>query len=90
MHLIFNLINPWRKLSLVQVGECKNKLSHLITLYMLWFDKMLHVLKTLANGEVSFLSNSNFDGQLEVIGTRNLILSLPIKETFKYLIIDTK
>ena len=75
---------------MVQVGECKNKLSHLITLYMLWFDKMLHVLKTLANGEVSFLSNSNFDGQLEVIGTRNLILSLPIKETFKYLIIDTK
>ena len=51
---------------------------------MLWFNKKLHVLKTLVNGEVSFLSNSNFDGQVEVIGTRNLVLSLPIKETFSY------
>ena len=53
---------------------------------MLWFNKMLHVLKTLVNGKVSFLSNSNFNGQEEVMGTRNLVLSLPIKETFSYLI----
>ena len=53
---------------------------------MLWFNKMLHVLKTLVNGKVSFLSNSNFNGQEEVMGTRNLVLSLPIKETFGYLI----
>ena len=53
---------------------------------MLWFSKKLHVLKTLVKGEVSFLSNSNFDGQLEVIDTRNLVISLPIKETFSYLI----
>ena len=59
-----------------QVGECKNKLFHLITLYMLWFDKMLHVLKTLVNGEVSFLSN--------------LVLSLLIKETFSYPITNTE
>ena len=51
---------------------------------MLWFNKMLHVLKTLVNGEVSFLSNSNFDGQVEIIDTRNVVLSLPIKETFSY------
>ena len=57
---------------------------------MLWFNKMLHVLKTLVNGEVSFLSNSNFDGQVEVIDTRNLIPSLPIKETFSNLITYTK
>ena len=57
---------------------------------MLWFNKMLHVLKTLVNGEVSFLSNSNFDGQVEVIDTRNLISSLPIKETFSNLITYTK
>jgi len=51
---------------------------------MLWFNKKLHVLQTLVNGEVSFLSNSNFDGQVEVIDTRNLVISLPIKETFSY------
>ena len=51
---------------------------------MLLFNKMLHVLKTLVNGEVSFLSNSNFDGQVEIIDTRNVVLSLPIKETFSY------
>ena len=51
---------------------------------MLWFNKKLHVLKTLVNGEVSFLSNSNFDGKVEVIDIRNLIISLPIKETFSY------
>ena len=72
-----------------QVGECKNKLSHmitypLITSYMLWFNQMLHFLKTLVNGEISFLSNSNFDGQVEVIDIMNLIFSLPIKETFNY------
>ena len=53
---------------------------------MLWFKKLLYALKTLVNGEVSFISNSNFDGQVEVMGTRNLVLSLPIKETFSYLI----
>ena len=53
---------------------------------MLWFKKLLYALKTLVNGEVSFISNSNFDGQVEVMGTRNLVLSLPIKETFNYLI----
>ena len=53
---------------------------------MLWFKKLLYALKTLVNGEVSFLSNSNFNGQVEVMGTRNLVLSLPIKETFSYLI----
>ena len=57
---------------------------------MLWFNKMLHVLKILVNGEVSFLSNSNFDGQVEIIGRRNLVLSLPIKETFNYSITETK
>ena len=51
---------------------------------MLWFNKMLHFLKTSVNGEISFLSNSNFDGQVEVIDIRNLIFSLPIKETFNY------
>ena len=51
---------------------------------MLWFNKKLHVLQTLVNGEVSFLSNSNFDGQVEVIDTRNLVIPLPIKETFSY------
>ena len=51
---------------------------------MLWFKKLLYALKTLVNGEVSFISNSNFDGQVEVMGTRNLVLSLPIKETFSY------
>ena len=51
---------------------------------------MLHILKTFVNGEVSFLSNSNFDGQLEIIDTRNLVISLPIKETFSYSIIDTE
>ena len=59
-----------------QVGECKNKLFYLITLYLLWFDKMLHVLKTLVNGEVSFLSN--------------LVISLLIKETFSYPITNTE
>ena len=58
-----------------QVGECKNKLSNtitypLITSYMLWFNKKLHFLKILVNGEVSFLSNSNFDGQVQDIDTR--------------------
>ena len=43
---------------------------------MLWFNKMLHVLKTLVNGEVSFLSN--------------LVLSLLIKETFSYPITNTE
>jgi len=57
---------------------------------MLWFDKKLHVLKILVNGEVSFLSNSNFDEQVEVICTRNLVLSLPIKESFSYPIIHTE
>ena len=37
---------------------------------MLWFNKKLHVLKTLVNGEVSLLSNSNFDGQVQDIDTR--------------------
>ena len=57
---------------------------------MLWFNKMLHILKTLVNREVSFLGNSNFDGQVEVIRTRNLIIFLPIKETFSYPITDTE
>ena len=57
---------------------------------MLWFNKMLYVLKTLINEEVSFLSNSNFDGQVEVIDTRNLVISLFIKETFSYTIKDTE
>ena len=57
---------------------------------MLWFNKMLHILKTLVNGEVSFLSNSNFDGQVEIMGTRNLVPSLPIKETFSYPITYTE
>ena len=57
---------------------------------MLWFNKMLHVLKTLVNGKVSFLSNSNFNGQEEVMGTRNLVLSLPRKEIFSYPIIYTE
>ena len=51
---------------------------------MLWFNKKLHALKTLVKGEVSFLSNTNFDGQVEVMETRNLVISLPIKETFSY------
>ena len=51
---------------------------------------MLHALKTLVNREVSFLSNSNFDGQVEVLGTRNLVLFLPVKETFNYHIIYTE
>ena len=51
---------------------------------MLWFNKMLHVLIPLVNGEVNFLNNSKFDGQVEIINTRNLIISLPIKETFSY------
>ena len=57
---------------------------------MLWFNKMLHVLKTLINGKVSFLSNSNFDGQVEVIDTRNLVFLLPKKETFSYPITYTE
>ena len=60
---------------------------------MLWFNKMLHVLIPLVNGEVNFLNNSKFDGQVEIIDTRNLIISLPIKETFNYpirYIIDTR
>ena len=57
---------------------------------MLWFNKMLPVLKTLVNGEVCFLSNSNFDGQVYVIGTRNLVISLPIKETFSHPITYTE
>ena len=63
---------------------------HLIISYMLWFNKILRVLSTLINGEVSFLSNSNFDGQVEVIDTKNLILFLPIKETFNYSITYTE
>ena len=51
---------------------------------------MLHVLKVLVNEEVSLLSNSNFHGQVEVIGSRNLVLSLPIKETFSYSITYTE
>ena len=51
---------------------------------------ILHILKTLVNGEVSFLSNFNFDGQLEIIGIRNLVISLPIKESFSYPITDTE
>ena len=57
---------------------------------MLWLNKMLYVLKILVNGEVNFLSNSNFDGQVEVIDIRNLVFSLPIKETFSYPITYTK
>ena len=57
---------------------------------MLWFNKTLLVLKTLINGEVSFLSNSNFDGQVEFIDIKNLILFLPIKETFNYSITYTE
>ena len=45
---------------------------------------MIHALKILVNREVNFLSNSNFDGQVEDLGTRNLVLSLPVKETFSY------
>ena len=33
---------------------------------MLWFNKMLYVLKILVNEEVSFLNNFNFVGQVEV------------------------
>ena len=51
---------------------------------------MLHVLKTLFNEETNFLSNSNFDRQMEIIDTRNLVFSLPIKETFSYLITYTE
>ena len=51
---------------------------------------MLHVLKTLFNEETNFLSNSNFDRQMEVIDTRNLVFSLSIKETFSYLITYTE
>ena len=47
---------------------------------MLWFNKMLRVLKIVVNEKVNFLSNSNFDGQVEVIDTRNLVISLPIKK----------
>ena len=51
---------------------------------------MLHVLKTLFNEETNFLSNSNFDRQMKIIDTRNLVFSLPIKETFSYLITYTE
>ena len=57
---------------------------------MLWFNKMLHVLKTLINREISFPSKSNFDGQLKVIDTRNLVISQPKKETSSYYITYTE
>ena len=47
-------------------------------------------LKVLVNREVNFPSNSNFDEQVEVIGTRNLVIFLPIKETFSYHITYTE
>ena len=47
-------------------------------------NKMLHVLRTIVNREISFLSKSNFDGQLKVIDTRNLVISQPKKETSSY------
>ena len=51
---------------------------------------MLGVLKTLFNEETNFLSNSNFDRQMEVIDTRNLVFFLPIEETFSYFITYTE